>query len=62
MLHAKEYQEVKKTIEPSEMPATKKELLKPGPQFKASEETKKASLYESDPAKETNIGVGLDDK
>src|SRR3954463_4023121 len=59
VLHAQEYQEIKKTINPSEMPATKNEVLKPCLQFKASEETEKMSLKEDDPSKTTNIGVGL---
>src|SRR4051812_16089071 len=60
VLHAQEYQEIKKTINPSEMPATKNEVLKTSLQFKASEETKKTSLKEGHPSKKTNIGVGLD--
>ena len=59
VLHAQEYQEIKKTINPSEMPATKNEVLKPNIQFKVSEETKKTSLKEDDPSKTTNIVVGL---
>ena len=59
MLHAQEYQEIKKTINPSEMPAMKNEVLKPSLQFKASEEIKKTSLKEDDPSTTTNIGVGL---
>src|SRR3954462_6903665 len=60
VLHAQEYQEVKKTINPSEMPAMKNEVLKPSIQFKAPEEMKKTSLKEDDPSKTMNIGVGLD--
>ncbi len=59
VLHAQEYQEIKKSIDPSEMPATKKEVTKPNPEFKASEETKKTSLKDDDPSKVTQIGVGL---
>ena len=29
MLHAQKYQEIKKSIDPSEMPATNKEVTKP---------------------------------
>ena len=60
MLHAQEYQEIKKSIDPSEMPVTKKEVTKPNPEFKASEETKKTPLKDDDPSKVTQIGVGLD--
>ena len=60
MLHAEEYQEIKEAMSPSEMPATKSDVLKPSPQFKASEETKKISLDESDPSKVTSIGIELD--
>ena len=60
MLHAQEYQEIKKSIDPSEMPATKKEVTNPNPEYKASEETKKTPLKDDDPSKVTQIGVGLD--
>src|SRR3954463_7582059 len=59
VLHAQGYQEINKTINPSEMPAMKNEVLKTSFEFKASEETKKTSLKEDDPSKTTNIGVGL---
>ena len=42
------------------MPATKKEVTKPNPEFKASEEPKKTLLKDDDPSKVTQIGVGLD--
>ena len=42
------------------MPAKKKEVTKPNPEFKASEEMKKAPLKDDDPSKVTQIGVGLD--
>ena len=60
VLHAQEYQEIKKSIDPSEMPATKKEVTKPNLEFKASKETKKTPLKDDDPSKVTQIGVGLD--
>ena len=41
------------------MPAMKKEVTKPNPEFKASKETKKAPLKDDDPFKVTQIGVGL---
>ena len=53
MLHAQEYQEIKKSIDPSEMPATKKEVTKPNPKVKALEETKKMPLKDDDPSKVT---------
>ena len=58
VLHAKEYQEIKKTIDPSEMPATK-EVTELNPEFKTSEETKKTLLKDDDPSKVTQIGIVL---
>ena len=59
VLHAQEYQEIKKSIDLSEMLATKKDVTKPNPEFKASEDTKKTSLKDDDPSKVTQIGVSL---
>ena len=36
MLHTQEYQEIKKSMDPSEMPAMKKEVTNPNLEFKAS--------------------------
>ena len=58
-MHAQKYNEIKKTIDPSEMPAIK-EVTNLNPEFKASEKTKKTRLKDDDPSKVTQIGVGLD--
>ena len=61
-LSKEELEELKKEVNPNEMPATEKPSYKPDKSFKASYSTKKIKLTQDDPSKEMTIGAGLDDK
>ena len=57
-----ELEDLKKAMNPNEMPTTGKPSYKADSSFKPKDDTKKIKLSEEDPTKETTIGAGLDDK
>ena len=57
-----ELEDLKKTMGPDDMPATKKPSSNVASSFKPKDDTKKAKLTPDDLSKETTIGPGLDDK
>jgi hypothetical protein len=62
IFNAEELKQLKRELNPKEMPALKKPSLKDDVAFTPSEETKKIELEENDKTKTTTIGSALDPK
>jgi hypothetical protein len=62
VLYAKEFQQIKRDLDPKEMPALKKPSLKDDIAFTPSEETKQIQLVDGEASKTATIGAALDKK
>ena len=62
VLNVEEFKQIQKDLNPSEMPASKKQIVEPAIAFKAAEETKEVELVDGDASKTATIGTGLDPK
>jgi hypothetical protein len=62
IFNAKELKQLKRELNPKEMPALKKPSLKDDVAFTPSKEMKKIELIEDNKSKTTTIGASLDDK
>ena len=62
ILGAQELQQAQKDLDPTEMPATKKQISEPAVAFKPAKETKDVPLVKGDASKKVTIGAALDPK
>ena len=62
VLYGEELKDIEKRLDPSDMPASKKQISDQAPAFKAAEETKKVDLTDGDSSQQVSIGSNMDPK
>ena len=62
VLFGEELKDIENRLDPSDMPASKKQISDQAPTFKAAEETKKVDLTDGDSSQQVSIGSNMDPK